>query len=60
MHHVVIRGVLGLIWLTAAIVSGIAGSFETAFLYVVLGGVFLYSAYAIRKKDQEDKGGHAK
>lgn len=46
MRHVYIRGLVGLIWLVAAIVSGISGNFEMTVLYVILGGVFLYSAYA--------------
>lgn len=51
MRHVYIRGILSLIWLAAAIVSGISGNFEMAALYVILGGVFLYSAYAAWKKE---------
>lgn len=57
MRHVWIRGIMGLIWLVAAVVSGMSGSFEMAVLYVVLGGVFLYSAYATWKKEKDDKGG---
>lgn len=56
MRHVYIRGILSLIWLAAAIVSGISGNFEMAALYVILGGVFLYSAYATWKKEKK-KGG---
>lgn len=51
MRHVYIRGILSLIWLAAAIVSGMSGNFEMAALYVILGGVFLYSAYAAWKKE---------
>lgn len=57
MRHVCIRGLAGLIWLAAAIVSSISGSFEMAVLYVILGGVFLYSAFAAWKKDKDKKGG---
>ena len=45
MRHVYIRGMMGLIWLAAAIVSG-------SMLYVILGAVFLYS-YATWKKGKE-------
>lgn len=55
MRHVYIRGLLSLIWLAAAIVSGISGNFEIAVLYVILAGAFLYSAYATWKK--KDNGG---
>lgn len=57
MRHVYIRGLVGLIWLVAAIVSGISGNFEMTVLYIILGGVFLYSAYATWKKEKDNKGG---
>lgn len=58
MRHIYIRSILGLIWLAAAIVTGISGMLEMAGLYVILGGVFLYSAYSLWKKGQNDgKGG---
>ena len=57
MRHVYIRGLVGLILLVAAIVSGISGNFEMTVLYVILGGVFLYSAYATWKKEKDNNGG---
>lgn len=56
MRHVFIRGIMGLIWLAAAIVSGMSGNFEMSILYVILGGVFLYSAYTTWKKEKSNKG----
>ncbi len=56
MRHVYFRGILGLIWMAAAIVSGVSGHFEMSVLYVILGGVFLYSAYTTWKKDNDNKG----
>lgn len=52
MRHVYIRGIMSLIWLAAAIVCGVSGSLPVAALYVVLCGVFLYSAYATWKKEK--------
>ena len=57
MRHVYIRGLAGLIWLAAAIVSGISGNFEMTVLYIILGGALLYSAYATWKKEKDSKGG---
>ena len=48
---------LGLIWLIAAIVCGVSGNFPMMGLYLVLAGVFLYSAYATWKKEKDGKGG---
>jgi len=47
---------VGLIWLAAAMVSSVSGSFEIAVFHAVLGCVFLYSAYTTRKKEKEKKG----
>ena len=45
MRHIYIRWTLGVIWIAAAIISGVSGSLEMAGLYLLLGGIFLYSAY---------------
>lgn len=57
MRHVYIRGIVGLIWLAAAIVSGVSGHFEMSAFYIILGGVFWYSAYTTWKKDKDNRGG---
>ena len=58
MRHMMIRGILVVIWLAAALVSGLAGNASTAVLYIILAGVFLYSAYTAwhshRKNSQND------
>ena len=56
MRHVYIRGILAVLWLAAAVVSGISGRFEMAMLYVILCGIFLYSAYRAHHKEQDGKG----
>ncbi len=57
MRHFYIRGIMGLVWLAAVIVSGLSGSFEIAVLYGILSGVFLYSAYITWKKEKYSRGG---
>ena len=49
MRHIWIRSILALVWLAAAIVSGDA-------LYVVLGLVFLVSAYSSWRQEKKGKG----
>lgn len=56
MRHVYIRGFFSIIWLAAAMISAFSGSFEMAILYIMLGGVFLYSAYTIWHKEKKRKG----
>lgn len=57
MRHVYIRIAISLIWLAAAIISGLSGNLDNIALYVVLGGVILYSAYAAWKKEKNSRGG---
>lgn len=57
MRHAYIRGIIGLIWLAAAIVCGMSGSIPMMGLYVILAIAFLYSAYTIWRKEKDGKGG---
>ena len=57
MRHIYVRGIIGLIWLIAAIVCGGSESFSMMGLYIILAGVFLYSAYAAWKKEKDGRGG---
>ena len=41
MRHVYFRGIIGLVWLAAAIVSGMSGHFAMAVFQVALGVVEL-------------------
>ncbi len=55
MRHFYSRLVLGSVWLAAAIFSAVRSNISFAALYVVLGIVFLGSAYAIWKQEKKDK-----
>jgi hypothetical protein len=57
MRHIVIRGILALIWLAAAVVSGVSGNLEMTGLYVLMGAAFGYSAWASWKKAKNGKRG---
>lgn len=50
MRHFYFRLFFGIVWLAAAVISVMKASMSFAALYVVLGIVFLWSAYTIRKK----------
>ncbi len=50
MRHVYIRGILALLWLATAVVSGVSGNLEWAGLYVLMGAAFGYSACSAWKK----------
>ena len=47
MRHAYIRGILALIWLVAAVVSGLSGNLEWAGLYVLMGAAFGVSLFHI-------------
>ena len=52
MRHIYMQGIIGLIWLVAAIVCGIPGNFPMMGLYIVLAGALLYFEYAVLKKEK--------
>ena len=55
MRHIYIRGMIGLIWLITAIICSVSGSFQMTVLYLILAGAFLYSAYAVWKKEKDNR-----
>ena len=56
MRHVYFRGIIGLVCLAAAIVSGISGLFAMAGFQVALGVVFLRASYTLWQKERDQKG----
>lgn len=56
MRHVYIRGILALIWLVVALISGVSGNLEMAALYIIIGALFFYSAYSMWKNEKRNKG----
>lgn len=57
MSHVVIRGMIGFIWLVAAIVCGVSGRWQMMGLYLLLAGSFLCSTYVTWKREKDGKRG---
>ena len=53
MRHFYFRLTFGIVWLAAAVVSVVKANISFAALYAVLGIVFLWSAYSIRKKEKD-------
>ena len=49
MRHVYIRGILALIWLAAAAVSGLSGNLEMTGLYVLMGGLRVFRLGLLEK-----------
>lgn len=54
MRHCYIRILVGLVWLVAAVASGVKGNLSMAAMYGVLGAVFFYTAYTTWKKEKSD------
>lgn len=53
MRHFYFRLIVGIVWLAVAVVSVAKANISFAVLYAVLGIVFLWSAYSIRKKERD-------
>ena len=58
MRHIVIRGILALVWLASAACSAAGGNLEMAGLYLLLCVVFFGSAYIAWRNGQGGKGGN--
>lgn len=56
MRHFYFRLILGVVFAICAVYSFIMANIPFAFLYVVLGGVFLCSACTIWKKNKDNRG----
>lgn len=54
MRHFYLRLFFAIIWFAAAVVSIVSANIPFAALYVILGIIFLRSAYSIRKKEKKD------
>lgn len=55
MRHFYFRLILGVVFAICAIYSFITANIPFALMYVVLGGVFLLSAYSLWKKDKDNR-----
>lgn len=55
MRHFYFCLILGVVFVICAIYSFITVNIPFALMYVVLGGVFLYSAYTIWKKSKDNR-----
>ncbi len=56
MRHFYFRLILGMVWLTAAVVSAVKANLSSAALYAALGIIFLWSAYSTWEKDKDGRG----
>lgn len=55
MRHFYVRLILGLVFIGCAIYSLTTAKQMYALLYIILGGVFLYSAYTTWKKEKDNR-----
>lgn len=55
MRHFYFRLILGVVFVVCAVYSFITANIPFLLMYVILGGVFLYSAYTIWKKGDSDR-----
>lgn len=56
MRHFYVRLVLGILFLLCLGFSLVTGNLPFALLYLLLGGLFLGSAYALWRKDKRGDG----
>lgn len=52
MRHMLMRLVMGLVWLVAAVINVFSMNFPMVFFFGVMGVAFLCSAYSIWRKSE--------
>lgn len=55
MRHFYFRFFFGIVWFAVAIVSAVKSNISFAVLYALMGVVFLWSAYSVRKKEKDNR-----
>ncbi len=55
MRHFYFRLLLGTLFMICMLYSFFTANIPFAFLYLALGGIFLFSAYSLRKKEKEKR-----
>ena len=55
MRHFYFRLILGIVFIVCMIYSFVTMNIPFALLYLSLGGVFLFSAYSLWKKDKDNR-----
>lgn len=55
MRHCIIRFIVGIVWITAAVFSAVKSDFLFAAIYAVLGIAFLFSAYSAWMKGKGNR-----
>lgn len=54
MRHIIIRSIMGLVWIGSGVAMAIQGQGTNAILPSVVGAAFLYSAVTMWKKRNKD------
>ncbi len=55
MRHFYFRLVLGVVFIICTVYSFITSNTQFVLMYLALGGVFLFSAYSIWKKEKDNR-----
>ena len=52
MRHIIVRSIMGLIWIIAGIIGMVNGHAENCFLSLIVGAAFIISAVSMWKKNR--------
>ena len=52
MRHMLMRLIIGLVWLVSAVISAVTMNFSTGIFFGIMGVAFLYSAYSLWRKNE--------
>ena len=53
MRHIIIRGIMGLVWIAAGIIGTVNGHADNCFISLIVGAAFIISAVSMWKKNRK-------
>lgn len=54
MRHIVVRGIMGLVWIGVGVFGLLTGKGESSIFSILIGAAFCYSSFSMWKKSRED------
>ena len=53
MRHIIVRSIMGLVWIAAGIIGMTNGNTQNGFFCLIMGAVFIISAISMWKKNRK-------
>ena len=55
MRHIIVRSILGLVWIIVGVAGFVSGRIENGLFCSVMGALFLFTAFKMWKKNRQNE-----